>query len=119
VAYPAPSRTLPPMNTHLRSVALAGALATILAACGGGEATVAPDDSVASTAPGVTPAPSPSSSPSTAGADPAPSEPDTAPSPADPDAVIAPDFTLPLGGGGEFALSEEALPVYMVFWAEW
>lgn len=37
----------------------------------------------------------------------------------DPDAPIAPDFTLELGGGGEFVLSEEAKPVYMVFWAEW
>lgn len=31
----------------------------------------------------------------------------------------APDFTLALGDGGEFTLSEESKPVYMVFWAEW
>jgi len=32
----------------------------------------------------------------------------------------APDYTLALGvGGGEFTLSEEQKPVYMVFWAEW
>ena len=31
----------------------------------------------------------------------------------------APDFTLALGDGGEFTLSEEQKPVYMVFWAEW
>jgi hypothetical protein len=31
----------------------------------------------------------------------------------------APDFTLGLGNGGTFVLSEEARPVYLVFWAEW
>jgi hypothetical protein len=31
----------------------------------------------------------------------------------------APDFSLALGGGGTFVLSEEARPVYLVFWAEW
>lgn len=31
----------------------------------------------------------------------------------------APDFTLALGDGGTFVLSEEARPVYLVFWAEW
>jgi hypothetical protein len=31
----------------------------------------------------------------------------------------APDFTLELGKGGTFTLSEGAKPVYLVFWAEW
>lgn len=31
----------------------------------------------------------------------------------------APDFTLELGEGGAYTLSEGARPVYMVFWAEW
>lgn len=31
----------------------------------------------------------------------------------------APDFTLALDAGGEFVLSQEVKPVYMVFWAEW
>lgn len=31
----------------------------------------------------------------------------------------APDFTLALGEGGEFTLSEAATPVHLVFWAEW
>jgi hypothetical protein len=32
----------------------------------------------------------------------------------------APDFTLTLGTGSDsFTLSDEAKPVYMVFWAEW
>jgi hypothetical protein len=31
----------------------------------------------------------------------------------------APDFTLDLGQGGSYTLSEGAKPVYLVFWAEW
>lgn len=31
----------------------------------------------------------------------------------------APDFTLELGDGGAFTLSEGTKPVYLVFWAEW
>jgi hypothetical protein len=31
----------------------------------------------------------------------------------------APDFTLELGDGGTYTLSEGAKPVYLVFWAEW
>jgi uncharacterized membrane protein len=36
-----------------------------------------------------------------------------------PEGDAAPDFTLALGEGGEFTLSDEQKPVYMVFWAEW
>ena len=35
------------------------------------------------------------------------------------DGELAPDFVLALDGGGEFALSAEQKPVYMIFWAEW
>ncbi len=35
------------------------------------------------------------------------------------DRPIAPDFTLSLGGGGSYTLSEGTKPVYMIFWAEW
>ncbi len=31
----------------------------------------------------------------------------------------APDFTLALGTGDTFTLSEENRPVYLLFWAEW
>jgi PBP1b-binding outer membrane lipoprotein LpoB len=31
----------------------------------------------------------------------------------------APDFSLELGEGGTYTLSEGAKPVYLVFWAEW
>lgn len=33
--------------------------------------------------------------------------------------TVAPDFSLALGDGSTFTLSEEARPVFMVFWAEW
>lgn len=36
-----------------------------------------------------------------------------------PDRQIAPDFTLKLGDGGQYTLSDGAKPVYLVFWAEW
>lgn len=32
---------------------------------------------------------------------------------------LAPDFTLNLGTGGTYTLSETDNPVYLVFWAEW
>ena len=35
------------------------------------------------------------------------------------DRPLAPDFTLELGDGGAYTLSEGAKPVYLVFWAEW
>ena len=31
----------------------------------------------------------------------------------------AADFTLELGTGGTFALSEQTMPVLVIFWAEW
>ncbi len=37
----------------------------------------------------------------------------------DPSRELAPDFTLALADGSTFVLSEEARPVFMVFWAEW
>ena len=35
------------------------------------------------------------------------------------DRPLAPDFTLELGDGASFTLSEGERPVYLVFWAEW
>lgn len=35
------------------------------------------------------------------------------------DLPLAPDFTLELGSGGEYTLSDTDNPVYLVFWAEW
>ena len=36
-----------------------------------------------------------------------------------PEGLDAPDFTLALGDGSSFTLSEESQPVYMIFWADW
>lgn len=35
------------------------------------------------------------------------------------DLPLAPDFTLELGTGGEYRLTDTDNPVYLVFWAEW
>ena len=35
------------------------------------------------------------------------------------DRPAAPDFTLELGEGGSFTLSQGEKPVYLIFWAEW
>jgi hypothetical protein len=35
------------------------------------------------------------------------------------DRMVAPDFTLELGTGGSYTLSQSEKPVYLVFWAEW
>ena len=37
----------------------------------------------------------------------------------DPDRPMAPDVSLELADGSTFVLSEEARPVFLVFWAEW
>jgi hypothetical protein len=36
-----------------------------------------------------------------------------------PEGPEAPDFTMALADGDTFTLSEQALPVYMIFWADW
>lgn len=92
----------------------------ILPACGGGAADQAttPQDAPATasattgapTAPVTTAAPPGTSPPGETGS--------TSPAIIS-DRPVAPDFTLELGDGGTFVLSEEARPVYLVFWAEW
>jgi hypothetical protein len=36
-----------------------------------------------------------------------------------PEGPGAPDFTMVLADGDTFTLSEQAMPVYMIFWADW
>lgn len=98
------------------------AVALSAVACGGGESapasTVLTSEAAAETtavsqiteAPATTEAASPSTEPATT--TPAATTPP-------PDGPPAPDFTLALGEGGSFTLSEAQNPVYMVFWAEW
>ena len=84
------------------------ALTVVVGACGAAPAS----NAIGEPAP-TTPASSPSSDlppPAAGGGTTVPSE---------PQGPIAPDFTLALGDGGAFTLSEGEKPVYMVFWAEW
>ncbi|MDX1469039.1 MAG: hypothetical protein R3258_06830 [Acidimicrobiia bacterium] len=88
-------------------------LLVLMAACGG----AAPD-------PGPTPGPSTidSASPSptvTVGFATTTTTEVGSPTTASPNRDAAPDFTLQLGDGGSYTLSEGAKPVYLVFWAEW
>lgn len=101
---------------------MAAVLVLVVAACGGDNSdaalpvtTTAP--SVAATT-GPTPATVPGAESGTATT--AATGPSAAERPApNPDRELAPDFTLNLGSGSTFVLSEETRPVFMVFWAEW
>lgn len=88
------------------------ALTLVLAACSdiaGSASTNTTNETTASTtAPATTTQPGDGTSSSTAGA--------TGTTSGRP---LAPEFTLVLGDGGTYTLSEGAKPVYLVFWAEW
>lgn len=90
-------------------------LAILVAACGAGSAPVtgqgAPGTTGGSSAT-TSPAPGVTTPQATASGIPATTNPT-------PDGPAAPDFTLALGDGGTYTLSEGAKPVYLVFWAEW
>lgn len=92
------------------------AVALVVAACGG---TAGTEPTSAETTVGVvttttTPGPTTTVTPGTTTPGAA-----TTTSRLPPDGQAAPDFALALGEGGEFTLSDEQKPVYMVFWAEW
>lgn len=105
-------------------------MALVLSACGG--STVSTTDGTVDT-PTATENPVSSSSPTTD----VPDSGDTTDSDDGPDAAesttteataaavtdfdgpAAADFSINLAGGRTFSLSEEARPVYLVFWAEW
>lgn len=97
--------------------AVLGLVLAMVAACGdGADRPVTPPPAVTSpvTPPGES-VPS-RSTPTTSG--PAGTAPGSAPT-TTVAGEAAPDFALDLGNGGTFVLSEEARPVFMVFWAEW
>jgi hypothetical protein len=101
----------------LRSLTLIGAAAVFAAGCATGTQTEAAPETVAASTVATTTAPATTDA----------AEPATAPDPttttAAPAIIVdgppAPDFTLALETGGDFTLSAEEKPVYMVFWAEW
>lgn len=104
--------------------ALVIVLGLVVAACGGSTAgtdsgAISGIDPVTTTAaPTTSTAPGSSTTASTAGEGSTTSTTTAPGEPAD-EAVIAPDFTLALGTGGTYVLSEDTRPVYLVFWAEW
>lgn len=87
----------------------------LVAACSGAGPDATPGETSPTTgatvpdtaAPGTTPEEGPTTSPAPI--------PTTVP----PSGPLAPDFSLSLGDGTTFVLSEEARPVFLVFWAEW
>ena len=106
----------------MRKQVVAVLLALIVAACGGdGDAAV---DSPAPTTHPDTAETAPTTGAPTSEAAEDPSDDGTSqeqPQPSGPsfDGPAAPDFELLLADGSTFRLSDEAKPVYMVFWAEW
>lgn len=105
------------MTCVLRSLTLVAAAAVFAAGCATGTQTEAAPEAVAlSTVPTTTaPVTTDEAEPATA--------PDPTTTTAAPAVIVdgppAPDFTLALETGGEFTLSAEEKPVYLVFWAEW
>ena len=97
-----------------------------LAACGGATDSTTPNEAVSDSAPSASDSATTTSQESIA--DPA-EGPSTTSAPndlppataavTDFDGPAAEDFTVDLNKNGAFTLSEEARPVYMVFWAEW
>lgn len=112
-----------------RSLLLVATLALIAAACAGttvedaagsSEGNVAQSTSSSSTSSST--APSTDTSPTTDGStsdDTTSSTVSESASKPVPEGPEAPDFTLALEPSGEFVLSQEVKPVFMVFWAEW
>jgi hypothetical protein len=99
------------------------AFALLVAACSGSTVdekanAVAPDDGAGSIASSSVPEESSpdSSAPTSSNPETLTSAAGTKPPPPGP---AARDFTLALEPSGEFVLSAEAKPVYMIFWAEW
>ena len=90
-------------------------LALVLSACSsaGSETTTSVADDRVTTSSATNPATTPSTQPG----DTTTSEPGATDTTSD--RPLAPAFTLQLGDGGTYTLSEAAKPVYLVFWAEW
>jgi hypothetical protein len=93
----------------MRRLITSSVLLLVLGACSAGQTSDRPASSlstvgepVGTSTPGSTGVPTTGRTPST-----------------EPPGPMAPDFTIALGDGGTYTLSEGAKPVYLVFWAEW
>jgi hypothetical protein len=95
----------------MRKTALVSLIVLAFGACGSGVVATEPS-------PSVTDAPAAEAPGSPEATQPATGEPSAHPAIPD-DAADAPDFTLLLGDGTSYTLSEDPKPVYLVFWAEW
>lgn len=109
------------LSAMIRNVRWLLAFALIASACGGtvsdiAAQTAAPEPGPATTVPA-------SSATSAATADPTGTtvgdSPAVSSQPSGVDGPAAPDFSLAVDDGSTFVLSQEAKPVYLVFWAEW
>jgi hypothetical protein len=104
-------RAINPGSSSVDAVRPIAAVALLLVtACGGGSVgatTSAPSATTSSTEVGATTIPGETTT--TAGGETTTTN----------DRMQAPDFTLQLGNGGSYTLSEGSKPVYLVFWAEW
>ena len=108
--------TLPNLAPVTRTLSGILSLAMLVAACGpsdGAGDAVTPDQQGPLTS--VTTTPVPAASDSTDATDSTATAPETTVS----DRPAAPDFTLALGDGGTYTLSDGEKPVYLIFWAEW
>ena len=101
-------------------------LALVLSACGASTTTTTSDDGDTQTTVGgeATASSSTTESPDVGeapdGSEGTPVDETVAPvAVTDFDGPVAADFSIDLDSSGPFTLSEEARPVYLVFWAEW
>lgn len=112
------------MVPAMRKLFVTVVLAMLVAACGGADDPASPavvstqSETTAGTAPTSTTASPADNSGEPAAETTAPSESSTTSGPSF-DGPPAPDFELLLADGSTFRLSDEAKPVYMIFWAEW
>ncbi len=102
-----------------RRIATVSLLAVVIAACGPsavGEPSTTSETVVTTTS---TAEPATSTAETTTTSDPSEATTTSPETTTTSDREVAPDFTLELGDGGSYTLSEGEKPVYLVFWAEW
>ena len=103
-----------------RRIATVSLLAVVIAACGPSAVGEQPSPTSETVATTTSPAePATSTAEATTTSDPSEATTTSPETTTTSDREVAPDFTLELGDGGSYTLSEGEKPVYLVFWAEW